>query len=225
MSNTAKIREIFPSIQGEGPYVGTKQLFIRFCGCNLNCAYCDTDFELSKSKEYSVNELVDEIQSYSEIFTISLTGGEPLCSVDFLKEFLPVVKEYGHKIYLETNATLPDALKEIIHFVDVVSADIKLKSATGMDISKQTYERFFTEAVSKECFTKVVFDNAITEDEIKYCTELASKYGFEIILQPKMNGNDFSVSSEFCENVFDKFYSIYKPVRLIPQVHKFINLR
>ena len=40
----AKINEIFSSIQGEGPVVGYKQLFIRFCGCNLNCDYCDTEF-------------------------------------------------------------------------------------------------------------------------------------------------------------------------------------
>ena len=41
----AKINEIFSSIQGEGPVVGYKQLFIRFCGCNLNCNYCDTEFQ------------------------------------------------------------------------------------------------------------------------------------------------------------------------------------
>ena len=39
-----KIKEIFESIQGEGPYVGYKQLFIRFCNCNLKCNYCDTEF-------------------------------------------------------------------------------------------------------------------------------------------------------------------------------------
>lgn len=225
MSKTAKIREIFTSIQGEGPYVGTKQLFIRFCGCNLNCAYCDTDFKVSKSKEYSVEELISEIQKYNEIFTISLTGGEPLCSADFLKEFLPAAKTYGHKIYLETNATLPEALKEVINYVDIVSADIKLHSSTGMNISKKTYDEFFALSVEKECFAKIVFDNSITDDEIRFSTELALKYGFGLVLQPKMNGNDFSVPSEFCELVYDKFYSLYKNVRLIPQVHKFINLR
>ena len=49
-----RVKEIFTSIQGEGPYVGYKQLFIRLCGCNLNCSYCDTDFGVNDSKEYSV---------------------------------------------------------------------------------------------------------------------------------------------------------------------------
>ena len=73
-----KIRESFTSIQGEGPYVGQKQLFVRFCGCNLKCKYCDTDFVPEKSRDYSVDELVKEINSSGEVFTISLTGGEPL---------------------------------------------------------------------------------------------------------------------------------------------------
>lgn len=225
MDNKAKIREIFTSIQGEGPYVGTKQLFIRFCGCNLNCNYCDTDFETSKSKDYTVNDLINAVNEAGETYTISLTGGEPLCSAAFLKEFLPEVRKYGHKIYLETNATLPDALLQVIDSVDIVSADIKLKSSTGMDIEHEVYEKFFAEAVKKECFAKVVFDDRITNEEISFCTEIAGKYDFELILQPKMNGMQFSVTPEFCETIFDKFYAKYKKVRLIPQVHKFINLR
>ncbi|MCK5661099.1 MAG: 7-carboxy-7-deazaguanine synthase QueE, partial [Methanosarcinales archaeon] len=41
-SSTTHIYEIFNSIQGEGPYVGMRQVFVRFCGCNLACEYCDT---------------------------------------------------------------------------------------------------------------------------------------------------------------------------------------
>ena len=38
----APIVEIFSSIQGDGILVGERQVFLRFAGCNLCCAYCDT---------------------------------------------------------------------------------------------------------------------------------------------------------------------------------------
>ena len=52
--STAKIREIFTSIQGEGPYMGEKHAFVRFCRCNLNCEFCDTDFDIKKADEYDI---------------------------------------------------------------------------------------------------------------------------------------------------------------------------
>ena len=57
MDNKASIKEIFTSIQGEGLYVGYKQLFVRFCGCNLSCDYCDTDYSKTNSQKYTADEL------------------------------------------------------------------------------------------------------------------------------------------------------------------------
>lgn len=227
MTKKAKIREIFKSIQGEGPYVGTLQVFVRFCGCNLKCSYCDTDFEISKSKDYTPEELLNEIDALNLPYpaVISLTGGEPLLSVDFLEDFLPLAKQKGHIIYLETNATLPDNLLKILDYVDVVSADIKLQSATGMTFDSDCLERFFALAEKKDTFAKIVFDKNILQEEIDFATRLAKKYNFEIILQPMMLEDSMSVSSTFCEEIFDKFYKKYSKIRLIPQVHKFLDVR
>ena len=79
-----KIKEVFTSVQGEGPYVGYKQLFIRLCGCNLNCSYCDTDFAIMGAKDYSVQELIDICKNNDDCHSVSLTGGEPLLQVKFL---------------------------------------------------------------------------------------------------------------------------------------------
>ena len=46
----ADILEIFSSIQGEGLRIGERQIFIRFHGCNLNCAYCDVDMSKDPDK-------------------------------------------------------------------------------------------------------------------------------------------------------------------------------
>lgn len=221
----AFIREIFLSIQGEGTHIGEQQLFVRFCGCNLSCNYCDTDFLVSKSVEYTPDELLEKVNSFGKNLIISLTGGEPLVSVAFLKEFLPLARNAGHRIYLETNGTMYENLAEIIDLVDIVSADIKLESATGQRIPPDVLDKFFEIAVKKETFAKIVFDKHIQESEILTSIELAQKYDIELILQPKMVGETFGVSREDIEAIFGKFRIRYPEVRLIPQVHKFLNVR
>ena len=98
--------------------------------------------------------------------------------------------------------------------------DIKLRSATNQKNQFEINEEFLKIATKKEVFVKVVFDKNITNDEIEFCTYLAKKYNVLLILQPKMpidKGLDI-------ENIFEKFYKKYENVRLIPQVHKFLNV-
>ena len=216
------IKEIFASIQGEGPYIGYKQLFVRFCGCNLNCNYCDTEFGASESEKYSADELANIIKENLDCHSVSLTGGEPLLNVNFLKEFLPKCEL---PIYLETNGTLYGELAEVIDFVTYVSSDIKLPSCTGLKPLWAEHDKFFNIASKKNLFAKVVFGKKVTDDEIKQACELCKKYDIELILQPKMNGIIPEVKSDFMEKVLNEALKYYKKVRLIPQVHKFIDVQ
>lgn len=222
MTDKIKIKEVFASIQGEGPYVGYKQLFIRFCGCNLSCTYCDTDFNPKNSTEYTVEELLKIVEENKDCHSVSLTGGEPLLATGFLKEFLP---KCPLPVYLETNATLAGEVKEIIDYVDYISADIKLPSSSGCNELWDEHNSFFKAVLHKDLFAKVVFDSNITDKEINESCKLCAKYGIELILQPKMNGNSIGFSDEVIEIILDKFLSKYKKVRVIPQVHKYINVR
>ena len=225
MSEIAKIKEIFASIQGEGLLVGVQQIFIRFCKCNLACKYCDTDFS-SDYKTYSSQELIEYLQNNFNLNTVnsvSLTGGEPLLWTDFLKEFLPKLEL---PVYLETNGTVSERLEEVLPYVDYISADIKLPSCSGVKDSFEKHELFFEKAAKSDSilFAKVVFDENITDEEIEKTAMLAKKYGFEIILQPMMIGDRMSVGSQFIEQVFEKFLKLYNKTRVIPQVHKFLNV-
>ncbi len=218
-----KIKEIFQSIQGEGPYVGYKQLFVRFCNCNLKCNYCDTEFSSENDyEEFEPCELADKVNLYKNVHSVSLTGGEPLLAADFLKDFLPLIDK---KVYLETNATLADKLLEVKPFIDIISADIKLDSASGIKGAYKFHDKFFSNCNGIETFAKIVFNSKITVDEINACCELGQKHNIELILQPEMIDSKMSVSSLFAAEILDKFLDKYPNTRLIPQVHKFLDVR
>ena len=99
-----KINEIFYSLQGEGYHSGTPAVFVRFSGCNLRCAFCDTQHQ--EGEMMSLQEIVDEINKYSNAPLLVLTGGEPSLFVD--EAFVAELKQQtGKKIAIETNGTRP----------------------------------------------------------------------------------------------------------------------
>lgn len=222
MSN-AYIKEIFTSVQGEGLYVGEMQIFVRFCHCNLNCKYCDTDFKKNnKTIEYSAKDLAEYLL-HNETQTISLTGGEPLLEVSFLKEFLTLMKK--HKtIYLETNGTLTNELAVIVDDVDIICADIKIQSATKQPNQFEINDEFLSVAKKKYCFIKVVFDENIDKYEISEIIRIAKKHDLPIVLQPMMNRNLLSLSGNKIMEIYRIFYALYPNTRLIPQMHKFLKV-
>lgn len=232
MTNKTKIREIFTSIQGEGLYVGIKQLFIRFYGCNLDCNYCDTNnFESKAYLEFEPEELKKHLKDFNlkAVHSISLTGGEPLLWDDFLLEFLPLLKnsdKAAPKIYLETNSTLNKNLEKVIDYIDIISADIKLSSSSGIENSFAMHDEFFKMAkkYDKEIFAKIVFDENILDDEINHCLKLAEKYDLQLVLQPKCIEDKVSMEGEKLLEIFNKFLTHYPNTRVIPQVHKFLGI-
>ena len=46
--STYQVVEKFVSINGEGRRAGELAAFIRFKGCNLQCSYCDTSWQMSR---------------------------------------------------------------------------------------------------------------------------------------------------------------------------------
>ena len=99
-----KINELFYSLQGEGFHTGTPAVFVRFSGCNLRCAFCDTEHR--DGKMMTLQEIVGEINRYPNAPMVVLTGGEPSLFID--DDFVRALKQQtGKFIAIETNGTHP----------------------------------------------------------------------------------------------------------------------
>ena len=132
--STLPVAEIFgPTVQGEGPYAGRPARFVRFGGCNLSCAWCDTPytwdgarFDLrSQITAMSVEAIVDTLAPDGGL--IVLTGGEPMLYAErpAFTRLLKRLTEAGCGIHVESNATLVPS-PSVVELVDVFVLSPKL---------------------------------------------------------------------------------------------------
>jgi 7-carboxy-7-deazaguanine synthase len=74
-----QVREIFYTIQGEGPYAGLPAVFIRLTGCNLRCHFCDTKWDDEKDEMLGVVAILQRVLHLApdHCDLVVITGGEP----------------------------------------------------------------------------------------------------------------------------------------------------
>lgn len=219
-----KISEIFKSFQGEGPYLGAEQIFVRFTGCNLSCKFCDTK-DLSSS-DYRIDSVLREIENQHGSDFVSITGGEPLLQIDFLAALLKEIKARKFRTYLETNGTLVDELSRVIGLVDIVAMDFKLPSSTGLKSYFGEHSEFLKSARTKEVFVKAVITEDTCNDDIRDAVRIISCQNKDIllVLQPdtkQLSQGLFRKMSDFRSYALEHLTN----VRIIPQMHKLAGLR
>lgn len=120
------VKELFPTLQGEGTHTGRAAVFCRFAGCNLwsgreedrataICQFCDTDFVGSDGagggKFETAALLADAIENSWRSTSagpqqryVVFTGGEPLLQLD--EELIAALHQKGFEVAIETNGTI-----------------------------------------------------------------------------------------------------------------------
>jgi len=120
------VKELFPTLQGEGAHSGRAAIFCRFAGCNLwtgreedrataICKFCDTDFVgsdgIGGGKFESAKDLADAIEtSWGSTSAgpqqryVVFTGGEPLLQLD--ENLIAALHQKGFEVAIETNGTI-----------------------------------------------------------------------------------------------------------------------
>ena len=120
------VKELFPTLQGEGAHAGRAAVFCRFAGCNLwsgreedrataICQFCDTDFVGSDGfgggKFETAASLADAIEASWRSTSagpqqryVVFTGGEPLLQLD--EDLIAALHQKGFEVAIETNGTI-----------------------------------------------------------------------------------------------------------------------
>ncbi|MBQ3033810.1 MAG: 7-carboxy-7-deazaguanine synthase QueE [Deferribacterales bacterium] len=234
MANSAYISEVFSSVQGEGRYIGYRQIFIRLTGCIFDCPYCDTDFTAKKLVEIGTHKMTNPVYSdsfskaileefdTSSIHSFSFTGGEPLLSPDFLEECAIYLKKATNKkIFIETSGLVTKEIERFDGLADIMSVDIKTHSEkvlANIDILLKT----LTNLKLSEYYLKLILPMGFSENLLEEVCERLSYYGVrQIIAQPVDN----VIDSKGIDVLFDVFYKNNIEVRLIPQSHKLLGIR
>ena len=238
------IIEIFSSIQGEGKYVGCRQIFVRLEGCNLDCTYCDTESEIGGHAHCMVEERAGthelipyenplSVEKVAEIVThltgdvphhsLSITGGEPLLHVPFIKE---LAAHIDLPIFLETNGTLDRALAECIDCISHISMDIKLPDVLSRPVW-DAHARFLSVARAVDVYVKVV---VAAETRAEY-VERAARMVAEIapatlfVLQPVTPYGGCTAPTPARLLELQRIALCHLPdVRIIPQTHRMMDL-
>jgi len=231
-ATSARIVEIFSSLQGEGLRLGERQIFVRFGGCNLHCDYCDEPdtIPIPSGKVWKLARIQREIGRFAAERphrAVSWTGGEPLLHPEILLELMTWTRRRGLENYLETNGVLPSALRRVAPQCDVISMDLKLPSATGRASWSSHLE--FLRVAPEKTFVKVVLTRTSTSAEWRQVIRLMQEAGPQIplVLQPATPIADSRDSKRKVHGIeperaiafLRQARGLLKDVRLVPQWH------
>lgn len=250
MAMKTYLSEIFSSIQGEGPYVGERHLFLRFCDCHRACLFCDTPFArtatvmvemqpgagMTTTRPNPMNvpqlvELIHAINKGSHNRRLSLTGGSPLLQADYLRELLPILHDEGQSIYLETTGDLPRKLQSVIEWIDIVAMDVKLASVTGEPANFPAHWQCLRLCKEREVevFVKLVLSDTTDEAELMQAVEGIKQAGGGetlVVIQPMSATSKCAAVPDNRQLLRwqDLIAARLPNVRLIPQTHKIMEM-
>lgn len=174
--NNLHVKEIFYSLQGEGGRQGEASVFIRLSGCNLNCVFCDTDFEGGSSMR--IHEILQRVKAFGCRWII-WTGGEPMLQLN--DEIVAFFKNEGFLQAIESNGSyrLSDLLdyKVVSPKKNIIYArktnervdEIRLPIQKGDDLPEIEN---LPDAASYFLSPIFTVDHISTQENIDYCVSL-----------------------------------------------------
>lgn len=257
--------ELFFSVQGEGLFVGERHIFLRTAGCVATCSWCDTVYSKVQTPRFVIHsgagdekpwrpnpvplhDVVADVLAMAKanapVSTVSITGGEPLEQPDIVHALARALREHDLRVYLETAGLHAAALASLIEDVDVIAADVKLASATGVNHT-QAHRDFLrvlrgssfdpSRDHPRPVFVKVIVDLKATGAEIEAAAQLVAEASRKIpfVIQPesetlmgKHSTREGRAALLELAQAGARAASVHLDVvRVIPQTHKVLHIR
>jgi organic radical activating enzyme len=243
----AFITEMFSGIQGEGPLVGVRQVFVRFGGCDLRCWWCDTPGSLVRrgpgraevrpgAREFrdidnplplADAKVLLRALAPAEHHSVTFTGGEPLLQPGAVATLGADVRAMGGRTWLETHGGRVLELESVIDVLDLVSMDIKLRSSSGDFVPLDVHRQFLEIARATDVYVKVVITPDTDERELLQAAQMVAAVdpGVAVVLQPVTPFGRVKAppSPDQMLHAQTVCLGVHPNVRVIPQTHKLMS--
>ncbi len=99
--------EIYKSIQGESSFAGLPCIFVRLAGCNLRCAWCDSEYTFTGGYKMTEDQVAAEVEKLAPVKLIEFTGGEPMLQERELVPLMERLLRGGYELMIETSGERP----------------------------------------------------------------------------------------------------------------------
>ncbi len=188
-----KVSEIFESLQGEGPSVGTPCVFLRLATCNLRCTWCDTAY----TWDWEKYRYEDEVRSMdvgsvatrlleASARRLVVTGGEPLLQQASLLQLLERIdgEAEGFFVEVETNGTLAPE-RELAARVDQWNVSPKLANSGEPERRRLNLDALRALLATGRSWLKLVVATEADADEALALAEAVAWPRDRVLLMPE----------------------------------------
>jgi len=190
----------------------------RVCGtCADTCPPCALEVV---GRSVSAEDLLAEVSRDRTFYDksdggITLTGGEPLSQYRFLFEFLPIVRQSGIHVTLDTcGVATKDAWESVLPMVDMVLFDIKTADEsehsrlTGIKLDKvlQGLDKVAGSGLPVRVRTPMIPGYTDREEDIRAVAELVKEH------VPGLIGWDLLAFSNLCTSKYEVLGMDFGPV-------------
>jgi 7-carboxy-7-deazaguanine synthase len=215
--------ELYKSVQGESSFAGVPCIFVRLAGCNLRCAWCDSEYTFTGGKPFTDDEIIAQIETLQPCRLIEFTGGEPMLQA---RELLPLMNRLlasNYTLMIETSGERPlaDVPRAVHKIVDV--------KCPGAGSAANTFRLENLDALTPQDEVKFVLTDRA---DYEFARDFIAQHGLavrcgDILLSPAFLKNPTDQrSTDNCaldpRQLVEWMLADGVPARLSLQIHKYI---